>query len=58
MRDLPSRRGHELAHDPCGRLLLREGQPLERSVNVLAHDGARASDLAQCGETQLPLAFP
>src|SRR5262249_59522941 len=53
----------EVARAPRSRLLLRKGEPLERSLDVLADDSARASDLAECREaqyprTRLPLALP
>ena len=53
VRDLASRRRDQLAHDPRGRLLLGEREPLERSLHVLADDGAGAADRSERREPQL-----
>ena len=63
VRDLSPGRRDELADDSRSRLLLRERQPLERPLDVLADDGARAADLAERREpklarARLPLALP
>ena len=53
VRELASRRRDELAYDTCGRLLLREGQSVECSLHVFAHNRACAAELVERGEPKL-----